>query len=68
MDTTLRTTFKAITWQTTGLIGTSAVGYFLTGSLTTAGSFAVISAALGTVMYFVHEKLWARVRWGVGRG
>ncbi|MGB0504959.1 MAG: DUF2061 domain-containing protein [Pikeienuella sp.] len=64
METTLRTTFKAVTWQTTGLLGTSGIGYYLTGSLTTAGSFAVTSAALGFVMYFVHEKLWSKIGWG----
>jgi uncharacterized membrane protein len=64
METTLRTAFKALTWQTTGLLGTCGVGYYLTGSLATAGSFAITSAALGTVMYFVHEKLWSKVIWG----
>lgn len=64
MDSSLRTAMKAATWQISGLLVMSLIGYIMTGSLETAGGFAFASAAIGTVSFFVHEKLWARVKWG----
>ncbi|MEQ8651449.1 MAG: DUF2061 domain-containing protein [Kiloniellales bacterium] len=64
MDSSLRTAMKAATWQISGFLVMSLIGYIMTGSLETAGGFAFASAAIGTVAFFVHEKLWARVKWG----
>lgn len=67
METTVRTICKAVSWQTSGLIVMSVLGYLMTGSLQTAGSFAVLTAAIGLVAFFIHERIWARVRWGIAR-
>ncbi len=64
METTKRIAAKAITWQLSGLIAMSAIGYIITGSLESASGFAVFSALLGTVFFFVHEKIWSRITWG----
>ncbi|MEM1313205.1 MAG: DUF2061 domain-containing protein [Pseudomonadota bacterium] len=66
MDSPKRAAAKALSWQITGLLVMSAIGYALTGSLETAGSFALINGALGFAMFFLHERIWARVRWGRG--
>ncbi len=67
MDRNIRTLAKAVTWQTSGLIAMSLLGYLMTGSFAQAGTFAVISAVLGFVLFFVHEKVWSRVSWGLQR-
>ncbi|MEM9736177.1 MAG: DUF2061 domain-containing protein [Pseudomonadota bacterium] len=64
MDSTKRTVAKSLTWQTTGLISMAILGYIFTGSLGSAGTLALVSTALGTVTYVLHEKAWARIRWG----
>ncbi len=64
METTNRIAAKALTWQATGLLVMSGLGYLLTGSWQSAGSFAIGSAVLGLGMFMVHEKLWARIAWG----
>ncbi len=64
MDSSLRTAMKAVTWQVSGLLVMSVIGYVMTGSLETAGGFAFASAAIGTVSFFLHEKLWAKIKWG----
>jgi uncharacterized membrane protein len=53
-----------MTWQATGLVTMTVLGAATTGSWRFASGFALISAAIGLVMYVVHEKVWARVAWG----
>ncbi|WP_412050382.1 MULTISPECIES: DUF2061 domain-containing protein [unclassified Hoeflea] len=65
METTLRTIAKAITWQILGLVVTGALAWGYTGSVITALSFALSTAASGLAFFFVHERIWARINWGI---
>lgn len=65
MDSPLRTLIKALTWQATGLVTMTIIGFVATGSLRAGGSVALVSAATGLVFYALHERLWARVHWGL---
>jgi len=67
METPLRTLTKAISWQVLGLIGMVSLGYMMTGSFSIAGRLALFSMALGFAMFFIHERLWSKVRWGLRR-
>ncbi|TPW27055.1 DUF2061 domain-containing protein [Pararhizobium mangrovi] len=42
----------------------TGLGYLFTGSLSAGGRLALVSMASGTVVYLVHERIWARVAWG----
>jgi uncharacterized membrane protein len=64
METNKRAIAKAFCWQAVGLIVMTLIGYIFTGSASEGGALALTSAAIGLVSYFLHEKLWARVRWG----
>ena len=64
MDSNRRTIAKAICWQAMGLIVMTLIGYLFTGSASQGATLALTSAAIGMVTYFLHEKAWARVRWG----
>ena len=59
-----RTVAKALTWQTSGLFVMATLGYLTTGSMRAAGGLALASFATGTVTYFIHERIWDRIRWG----
>ncbi|MBM1633114.1 DUF2061 domain-containing protein [Sulfitobacter mediterraneus] len=59
-----RTIAKALTWQTSGLLMMVILGYLTTGSIRAAGGLALASFATGTVTYFIHERIWDRIRWG----
>ncbi|MEM6310816.1 MAG: DUF2061 domain-containing protein, partial [Pseudomonadota bacterium] len=63
METGMRTFLKAITWQVSGLVVMVALAYVATGNLSVAGGLALVSSATGFVTYFLHERLWQRVRW-----
>jgi uncharacterized membrane protein len=38
------------------------VGYALTGSVLVGGAIALVEPAINTVAYFIHEKVWERIR------
>ena len=63
-----RTVLKSLTWQALGLVTTMATAFALTGSLATGGMMAITSAAIGTVMFALHERAWDRVVWGRRQG
>ncbi len=64
METRKRTIAKAFCWQAVGLVVMTVIGYVFTGSAGEGGALALVSAAVGLVNYFLHERAWARVRWG----
>jgi uncharacterized membrane protein len=64
MDRPGRTFVKTITWQALGMLTMTGVGYAVTGSVGAGGSIAMIGAAAGVVFYVIHERIWARIRWG----
>ncbi|MBW3096718.1 DUF2061 domain-containing protein [Pseudohoeflea coraliihabitans] len=59
-----RTLVKALSWQALGVITTAALAWMFTGSITAGVSLALSSALSGTAFFFLHERLWQRVRWG----
>jgi len=55
---------KAITWRVVGTIDTIVLSYLVTGKMIAAlsiGSFEVVSKM---ILYFLHERFWAIIRWG----
>ena len=65
MENNKRTWAKALTWQTTGLIIMTGVNYLFLGSLQQSMGLSVLLAGMGLITYVIHERLWARVRWGL---
>lgn len=65
METPLRSVVKAVTWQALGLVTMTGVTFAVTGSLATGSAVAVAGAAAGAVCYVLHERIWARVSWGL---
>ncbi|MBE3638701.1 DUF2061 domain-containing protein [Mangrovicoccus algicola] len=64
MDTPLRTLVKSLTWQALGLMLMTLIGAGVTGSVAEGGGIALAGAGTGLVAYALHERLWARIRWG----
>ncbi len=67
MDSNLRTILKAVTWQTLGLLTTTLLAWLQTGSVISALTFALSTSATGFAFFFIHERVWSRVSWGLGR-
>ncbi|MGQ9847020.1 MAG: DUF2061 domain-containing protein [Bacteroidales bacterium] len=62
--TTYRSIVKSISWRAWGTIDTIILSYFISGNLNfalTIGSFEILTKIL---LFFVHERLWAQIKWG----
>jgi uncharacterized membrane protein len=63
-DTPRRSLVKTISWRLTGSGATFLISYLIAGNFTVASTIAVIQLISNTVLYFLHERLWNRIRWG----
>jgi uncharacterized membrane protein len=67
MENQKRTWAKALTWQASGFVIMIAVNYLFLGSLQQSMGLSALLTGMGLITYVIHERLWARVRWGRGR-
>lgn len=65
MDTARRTLAKSVTWQGCGVAVMTMLGYWQTQDWQASFAIAVSAAATGFVTFFIHERLWSRIRWGL---
>jgi uncharacterized membrane protein len=61
---TKRSLVKAITYRVFIVCLDFAVIYLFTHKVEVALGFMIVSNLYTTVGYFLHERLWARIRWG----
>jgi uncharacterized membrane protein len=55
---------KSITWRGVAALDTFAISYLITGRLASASSIVGVEVLTKTVVYYGHERVWSRVRWG----
>lgn len=63
-ETHARSLLKAMSWRTLGTLDTFAISWFLTGRAELAGSIAGLELGTKIAWYYLHERVWATVRWG----
>jgi sulfate adenylyltransferase large subunit len=63
-ETHTRSIVKAISWRATGSLDTFVVAAVITGSSTLAGGVALAEVLTKTALYYLHERVWALIRWG----
>ena len=56
---------KAMSWRIIATLTGAVVVFFLGGSLETAGKFMVLDVILKLMFYYMHERGWAKVEWGL---
>ena len=59
-----RSLVKAISWRVIGTISTFLISWAVTGKLGTAGGIAGIQAIISTLLYWYHERVWLKIKWG----
>ncbi len=59
-----RSIVKAITYRVIIVFLDFLVVYLLTKKIDVAAGFMIASNIYTTVAYFLHERVWARIRWG----
>ncbi|GAA3513421.1 hypothetical protein GCM10022393_29020 [Aquimarina addita] len=60
----LRSIAKAVSWRVVGTLDTLIVSYLLTGEIALATSIASIDFVTKMILYFFHERIWNRIKWG----
>lgn len=63
-DTSKRSIAKTISWRITGSSATFAISYAILGDFTVSGTIAIVQLTCNTLLYFIHERAWNKVRWG----
>lgn len=64
MDTHKRTLLKTVSWRVLALFTTAGVTLLLTGRLDFAITVGVADSLLKFFIYYLHERLWSRSRFG----
>ena len=64
IDKPKRSLVKTITWRITGSGATFGISYIISGNFIVASSIAGVQLITNTVLYFVHERAWDRIKWG----
>jgi uncharacterized membrane protein len=60
-----RSVVKAITYRVVIMILDFVTIYLFTKTVKVALGFMIASNLYTTIGYFLHERLWARIKWGV---
>jgi uncharacterized membrane protein len=59
-----RSALKAITWRLIGTADTFVISWVITKEPVTAGAIASFEVLTKTILYYLHERGWNKVRWG----
>jgi len=62
-----RSLVKAISWRALGSLDTFVLSWFFTSSVKAAGAIATTEVLTKMVLYYLHERAWSSVGWGVNR-
>lgn len=60
-----RSAVKAVTYRIVIMCLDFGTIYLFTGALRVAIGFMVASNVYTTIAYVLHERLWARIKWGI---
>ena len=68
MESHKRSILKAITWRVLATLVTTLVVYFVTKKVALALGVGFIDAAIKMFVYYAHERVWDRTRFGRRKG
>ncbi len=60
----LRSFSKAVSWRVIGSLDTFILSLLVTGNGKYAVSIATVEAVTKIALYYVHERVWRKVKWG----
>lgn len=56
---------KALSWRVLGSIDTFLLSWLFTGSPKAAGAIATTEVLTKMVLYYLHERAWSSITWGM---
>jgi len=67
-DKPVRSFTKTISWRLTGTGATFLISYLMLRDVSIAGSIAIIQLVVNTILYYIHERIWNKIKWGKDEG
>ena len=58
-----RSIAKVLSWRLIGIVFWPSISYIITGNWIETGLLTTAFLFM-TVMYYVHERIWNRIKWG----
>ncbi len=65
-DKPLRSIAKTVSWRIVGTADTIAISWLLTGEVETALAIGSIELVTKMLLYFGHERIWDKIKFGKG--
>jgi uncharacterized membrane protein len=63
-ETRTRSIVKALVYRSLIVVSIFIITYLETGQLTDAISITGITTITGTIIYYLHERVWSSISWG----
>lgn len=63
-ETHARSILKAVSYRAIIIISIFVTTLLTTGKLASAVQVTGITAITGTIIYYLHERVWSRIKWG----
>ena len=63
-ETKTRTLVRSLTYRVTAWLFTILWTYIFTGSIASATGFATVLHVLLSIDYYIHERVWLKIKWG----
>ena len=60
----VRSMVKSISWRVVGTLDTIVISWIITGQVKTALSIGGIELVTKMLLYFFHERVWDKIKWG----
>ncbi|MBN1390544.1 MAG: DUF2061 domain-containing protein [Candidatus Thermoplasmatota archaeon] len=67
MEGKARSIAKSISYRIICIISLSIVTYAITGDPWTMTYIVVVFQTIQIILFYLHERIWSRVRWGYAR-
>ena len=67
IETKKRTIVRMLTYRLTAWLFTIFWTWFLLGDLTKSTGFATILHILLSIDYYIHERIWLKIKWGLSK-
>ncbi len=60
-DKPLKSILKSVSWRIVGTLDTILISFIITGKVSVAISIGTVEVITKTILYYFHERLWARI-------
>ena len=67
MEARKRSIAKAASYRFFGSVITAGIAFLLTGEWSIALGVGALDGIAKMVAYFLHERIWARISWGIAK-